>query len=178
VVAPTRRDDAMWQIVAEFRAGYICMHAPNSGTGILPVTLHQTFRQAGSLPHYKNVVREVGEFFSERLKKLNVAGISADQVVFDPGIGFGKTLEHNLSLLAGLRRFKKLSRPLLLGVSRKSFLGKISGVTLNERLPASLACATLAIESGVQIVRAHDVRATLQAVRMAEAILSRKANGV
>jgi dihydropteroate synthase len=165
-VAANRRDDAMWQIVAEFRAGYICMHAQGS-----PQTMQKN-------PAYKNVVREVGEFFRERLKKLNAAGVAADQVVFDPGIGFGKTPEHNLQLLAGLRRFKKLSRPLLLGVSRKSFLGKISGATLNERLPASLACATLAIESGVQIIRTHDVRATLQAVRMAEAILSRKANGV
>jgi dihydropteroate synthase len=165
-VAANRRDDAMWQIVAEFRAGYICMHAQGS-----PRTMQKN-------PAYKNVVREVGEFFRERLKKLNAAGVAADQVVFDPGIGFGKTPEHNLQLLAGLRRFKKLSRPLLLGVSRKSFLGKISGATLNERLPASLACATLAIESGVQIIRTHDVLATLQAMRMAEAILSRKANGV
>jgi len=98
--------------------------------------------------------------------------------VFDPGIGFGKTPEHNLALLAGLRHFKKLSRPLLLGVSRKSFLEKISGATLNERLPASLACATLAIESGVQIIRTHDVRATLQAVRMTEAVLSQNNNVV
>jgi dihydropteroate synthase len=165
-VAANRNDDGMWKIVAEFRAGYICMHAQGS-----PQTMQKN-------PAYKNVVREVGEFFSERLKKLNAAGVSADQVVFDSGIGFGKTLEHNLQLLAGLRRFKKLSRPVLLGVSRKSFIEKISGAKLNERLPASLACATLAIESGVQIVRAHDVRATLQAVRMAEAILSRKTNGV
>jgi dihydropteroate synthase len=165
-VAANRRDDAMWKIVAEYRAGYICMHAQGS-----PQTMQKN-------PAYKNVVREVGEFFSERLKKLNAAGVSDDQVVIDPGIGFGKTLEHNLQLLAGLRRFKKLSRPVLLGVSRKSFIEKISGATLNERLPASLACATLAIESGVQIVRAHDVRATLQAVRMTEAILSQNKNVV
>jgi dihydropteroate synthase len=165
-VAANRSDDAMWKIVAEFHAGYICMHAQGS-----PLTMQKN-------PVYKNVVREVEEFFRERLKKLNAAGVSADQVVFDPGIGFGKTPEHNLSLLAGLERFKKLSRPLLLGVSRKSFLEKISGATLNERLPASLACAILAVESGVQIIRTHDVRATLQAVRMAEAILSRKTNGV
>ncbi len=165
-VAANRSDDEMWEVVAEFRAGYICMHAQGS-----PQTMQKN-------PAYQNVVREVGDFFLERLEKLNVAGLSADQVVFDPGIGFGKTPEHNLALLAGLRRFKKMRRPLLLGVSRKSFLGKISGAKVNERLPASLACATLAIESGVQIIRTHDVRATLQAVRMAEAILSRKANGV
>jgi dihydropteroate synthase len=154
--------DAMWKVVAEFRAGYICMHAQGP-----PRTMQKN-------PAYKNVVREVGEFFRERLEKLNAAGVSSDQVVFDPGIGFGKTLEHNLQLLANLRRFTKLRRPLLLGVSRKSFIGKLLGLALNERLPASLACATLAVAGGVQIIRAHDVAETVQAVRLAEALLARK----
>lgn len=161
-VAARRSDGAMWNVVAEFRAGYICMHAQGS-----PRTMQKN-------PAYKNVVREVGEFFRERLNKLNACGISSDQVVFDPGIGFGKTLEDNLQLLANLRRFTKLKRPLLLGVSRKSFIGKLLGATLNERLPASLACATLAVADGAQIIRAHDVAETVQAVRMAEALLARK----
>jgi dihydropteroate synthase len=161
-VAANRRDDEMWKIVAEFRAGYICMHA--QGT---PQTMQKS-------PRYKNVVREVGEFFRERLKKLNAAGVSADRVVFDPGIGFGKTAEHNLQLLAHLENFGKLKRPLLIGVSRKSFLGKFSGADANERLPASLACAILAVESGAQIIRAHDVLETARAVRAAEAVLTRK----
>ena len=160
----TGSDAAMWNVVAEFRAGYICMHAQGA-----PATMQKN-------PAYTNVVREVGEFFRERLDKANAAGISSDQVVFDPGIGFGKTLEHNLQLLANLRRFTKLRRPLLLGVSRKSFIGKLLGATLNERLPASLACATLAVADGVQIIRAHDVAETVQAVRMAEAMLARKKN--
>ena len=101
-------------------------------------------------------------------------GVAVDQVVLDVGIGFGKTLEHNLQLLANLRSFTKLRRPLLLGVSRKSFIEKLSGAKLNERLPASLACATLAIESCVHIIRTHDVVETIQAVRMAEAVLARK----
>jgi len=125
---------------------------------------------------YTDVVREVGEFFAERLEKLNANGVATDQVVFDPGIGFGKTLEHNLQLLAGLKRFETLGRPLLLGVSRKSFIEKFSGAKLNERLPASLACATLAIDDGVQIIRTHDVAETVQAVRIAEAVLCRKKN--
>jgi dihydropteroate synthase len=165
-VAASRSEDAMWQIVAEFRAGYICMHASGS-----PRALQKN-------PVYADVVREVGEFFRERLEKLNAGGIATDQVVFDPGIGFGKMPEHNLQLVAGLRGFTKWSRPLLLGVSRKSFIEKFSGAKLNERLPASLACAILAIESGVQIIRTHDVRETLQAVRMAEAVLSQKINVV
>jgi dihydropteroate synthase len=163
-VAANREDDALWKVVAEFRAGYICMHAQGS-----PRTMQKN-------PAYQNVVREVGEFFGERLEKLNACGVSSDQVVFDPGIGFGKTLEHNLQLLANLPHFTKLKRPLLVGVSRKSFIEKLLGATLNERLPASLACATLAVASGVQIIRAHDVAETVQAVRMAEALLARKKN--
>jgi dihydropteroate synthase len=90
----------------------------------------------------------------------------------DVGIGFGKTLEHNLLLLGALRSFKKLERPLLLGVSRKSFLGKAVGVGASGRLPAALACTSLAVEAGVQIVRTHDVAETVQAVRMTEAIMA------
>jgi len=163
-VGATRSDAAMWRTVAEFRAGYICMHAQGP-----PATMQES-------PAYADVVREVREFFHERLKKLNAAGVAADQVVFDPGIGFGKTLEHNLQLLAGLEDLVSLNRPLLLGVSRKSFIEKFSGAKLNERLPASLACATLAVADGVQIIRTHDVAATVQAVRLAEAVLTRKKN--
>jgi len=160
-VAANRSDSEMREIVSEFRAGYICMHASRG--------LHKLQRQ-------KNIVHEVGKFFLERLEKLRAAGISPEQVAFDPGIGFGKTLEQNLQLLAGLRSFTKLKRPLLLGVSRKSFIGKLLGAELNERLPASLACASLAVADGVQIIRAHDVAETVQAVRMTEAVLSQKNN--
>jgi len=156
-VAANRGGGEMWKIVSEFRAGYVCMHAPPE--------FHAIGKQ-------KNILAEVGMFFRERFKKLKAAGISPEQVVFDPGIGFGKTLKQNLQLLAGLRSFTKLRRPLLLGVSRKSFIGKLSGAELNERLPASLACASLAIVGGVQIIRAHDVAETVWAVRMAEAILA------
>jgi dihydropteroate synthase len=160
-VAANRSDDEMWEIVSEFRAGYVCMHAPPDFHKLQPKG---------------KIVLEVGKFFQERLKKLKAAGISPEQVVFDPGIGFGKTLGQNLQLLAGLRSFTKLKRPLLLGVSRKSFIGKLLGAELNERLPASLACASLAVAAGVQIIRAHDVAETVQAVRMTEAVLSQKNN--
>ena len=120
------------------------------------------------------MVREVREFFVRRLEKLAAAGVALEQVLLDPGIGFGKTAEHNLALLAHLGRFTTLRRPLLLGVSRKSFLGTISGAGANERLPAALACATLAVESGAHIIRAHDVLETVQAFRMAEAVLAAK----
>jgi dihydropteroate synthase len=161
-VAAHREDSAMWREVAEFRAGYVCMHARN----LFPT------RQED--PVYGDVVLDVGEFFRERLGRLDAAGVAADQVVLDVGIGFGKTLEHNLQLLANLRSFKTMARPLLIGVSRKSFIGKLLGAGLNERLSASLACACLAVESGAQIIRAHDVAETVQAVRMAEALLARR----
>ena len=161
-VAANRADDTMWRVVAEYRAGYICQHA--QGT---PQTMQQN-------PVYADVVREVGDFFQDRLRRLNAGGVDGDRVVFDVGIGFGKTVEHNLQLLANLRGFTTLQRPLLLGVSRKSFIGKLLGAGPSARLPASLACACLAVESGVQMIRTHDVAETIQAVRMTEAVLARK----
>lgn len=162
-VAANREDEAMWRVVAEAGAGYVCMHM--QGTP-------QTMQRA---PVYADVVREVADFFRDRIERLSAAGVDRTQVVLDVGIGFGKTLEHNLQLLAGLRGFTKLERPLLLGVSRKSFIGKLVGAeSPASRLPASLACACLAIEGGVTMIRAHDVAETVQAVRMAEAVLSRR----
>jgi dihydropteroate synthase len=158
-IAANRSNSEMWEIVSEFRAGYICMHAP--------AAFHKVQKK-------KNIVREVGKFFHERFEKLKAAGISPEQVVFDPGIGFGKTLEQNLQLLANLQRFTKLARPLLLGLSRKSFIGTLLGAKVNERLPASLACATLAIVGGAQIIRTHDVAETVQAMRLTEALLAQK----
>jgi len=158
-VSADREHGALWKTVSDYQAGYICMHAP-----VPPGN-----------PADVDVVREVGEFFQEQLENLlDHAGVTPEQVVLDVGIGFGKTLEPNLQLLANLRHFTKLRRPLLLGVSRKSFIGKLLGAEVNERLPASLACATLAVESGVQIIRAHDVAETVQAVRVTEAVLARR----
>lgn len=163
-VAAFRQARPMWDVVAEFGAGYVLMHTP-SLPGVMP-----------DQPAKAGIIRDVGEFFSERLiALLNESGIASDHVALDPGIGFGKTLEQNLQLLAGLGSFTKWRRPLLLGVSRKSFIGKITGASLNERLPGSLACATLAVAAGANLIRAHDVGETLQAVRLAEAIL-RKSN--
>ncbi|HEU6447503.1 MAG TPA: dihydropteroate synthase [Verrucomicrobiae bacterium] len=161
-VAAGRSGDEMWEVVSKFRAGYVVMHS--RGT---PQTMQKN-------PRYKNVVREVGKFFCGRLKMLEIQGIGPEQIILDPGIGFGKTAEHNLELLTRLQSFTTLNRPLMLGISRKSFLGKFSGANANERLPASLACAILAIESGAHIVRAHDVLETVRAIRMAETVLATK----
>jgi len=161
-VAANRSDDAMWRIVAEARAGYVCMHI--KGT---PQTMQDN-------PVYADVVREVGEFFVERLKRLSDCGVSREQTILDPGIGFGKTLEHNLELLGAVRSFTALGCPLLLGVSRKSFIGKLLGAGVGARLPGALACACQAVAAGAHIIRAHDVAETVQAIRMTEAILAKR----
>ena len=160
-VAANREDDAMWRVVAESRAGYVAMHM--QGT---PQTMQAN-------PVYQDVVREVNEFFLNRIQRLNDCGIAREHVILDVGIGFGKTLEHNLLLLGALRSFTKLERPLVLGVSRKSFMKKLLGAGTPGLLPAALGCASLAVEAGVQIIRAHDVAETVQAIRMTEAIMAR-----
>ncbi len=159
-IAANRADPAMWREVAAAGAGYVCMHM--LGT---PATMQQA-------PRYDDVVRAVGDFFEDRLARLAAAGVTREQVALDVGIGFGKTLEHNLQLLARLRFYTSYGRPLLLGVSRKSFIGKLLGMAVEARLPASLACAVWAVQAGVGIVRTHDVAATTQAVRMVEALQS------
>ena len=159
-VAANREDEAMSRVIAESGAGYVVMHM--QGT---PQTMQAD-------PVYEDVVREVGDFFSQQIRRLSDCGIAREQVILDVGIGFGKALAHNLQLLGALRSFRKLERPLALGVSRKSFIGKLVGAETGERLPAGLACAALAVEAGVQIIRTHDVAETVQAVRMTEAIIA------
>jgi dihydropteroate synthase len=160
-VGANRSDPAMWEVVAESGAGYVCMHMRGE-----PRTMQQE-------PVYADVVEETRQFLADRLERLTEAGVAAEQVVLDVGIGFGKTVEHNLQLLGALQRFTNLDRPLLLGVSRKSFMGGLLGAGVAERLPASLACACWGVGRGVNILRVHDVRATVQAVRMTEALLER-----
>lgn len=157
-IGANRTDPAMWDLIARTGAGYVCMHM--QGTP-------QTMQRA---PHYRDVVTDVKTFFVDRLKSLKVAGVAEEQVVLDVGIGFGKTLTHNLALLNALSSFQKLNRPLLLGVSRKSFIGQISGAELGDRLPGSIAASVLAISCGAQMIRAHDIAATRQAAKVAEAI--------
>lgn len=157
-IAASRSDPELWAAVAAARAGYVCMHMQGR-----PDTMQQH-------PSYDAVVPEIQAFFSSKLRELASAGLSAEQVLLDVGIGFGKTLEHNLQLLGALGTFKKLGRPLLLGVSRKSFIGKLLGVDVADRLPGSIACACWASLAGVQFVRVHDVAETVQALRMLDAI--------
>lgn len=162
-VAGNRDDQVMWQLIRETKAAYVLMHM--QGT---PQTMQRD-------PRYENVTRDVSKFYDERLIRLRECGVSSEQIILDPGIGFGKTCEHNLELLAGLGHFRTYQRPVMIGASRKGFIGQVTGAKESaERLPGSLACACAAVQAGAQIIRTHDVAATRQALRMTEAIYARQ----
>lgn len=122
-------------------------------------------------PVYQDVVSEIKQYLKERAQFAIDNGVKPDKIIIDPGIGFGKTLEHNLSILKNLDKFKDLGYPVLIGASRKSFIGAISGAEAADRLPGSLAVASLAVREGVNIIRTHDVKETRQAVKMAMSLL-------
>ena len=119
-------------------------------------------------PHYDDVVREVKDFLSARVRAAEDAGIVRERLVVDPGFGFGKTVEHNLTLLAHLEAFQDLGAPLLAGLSRKSTLGKLPGRPVAERLAGSLAMALLALQGGATILRVHDVKETRDVIAVWE----------
>jgi dihydropteroate synthase len=121
-------------------------------------------------PSYENVVEEVAVYLEVRAQACLDAGIPAQKIWIDPGFGFGKSLQHNLQLLAGLPRLAELGYPLLVGFSRKSMILKLLGREVDERLAASLGLAVLAVERGARIIRTHDVRETADAVAMATAL--------
>lgn len=120
-------------------------------------------------PHYSDVIAEVRAFLSERIAASEAAGIARGKIVVDPGFGFGKKLEHNLALLANLTALRILACPLLVGVSRKSMFQQLLGLPPDQRLMPSIAAAALAVFQGAAIVRAHDVKETVQAMNLAHA---------
>ena len=121
-------------------------------------------------PHYADVVKEVAAYLASRVRAAENAGIAAARIVIDPGFGFGKDLEHNLTLLRQLAAFREIGRPLLAGLSRKSMLGLLTGQPADGRLPASIAAAMLALQRGAAIVRVHDVAATRDAIAVWNAV--------
>ncbi len=154
------------------------MTAVCADTGCAVVVMHMKGdpRTMQVAPAYTDVVAEVREFFVERLATLTAAGIATENLCFDPGIGFGKNLEHNVALLRALDSLPVAGRPLLLGVSRKSFIGKILGTSAMEaREWPTVALTTRAREQGVMLHRVHSVRPNLEALRMVEAILGDQA---
>jgi dihydropteroate synthase len=141
-------------------AGLVLMHMAGS-----PATMQRD-------PRYGDVTGEVGAHLAGRLAAAAAAGIAPEAVVLDPGIGFGKTVEHNLRLLARLDELAGTGRPLLVGVSRKSFLGRLLDLPVDQRLEGGLAAAAVAVFLGARVVRTHDVAATVRAVRVAHALRS------
>jgi len=153
-IAANREDEAMWQLVAETKSGYVAMHMLGD-----PKTMQRN-------PKYADILNDVEAFFNRQMERWTNWGISLEQVVLDPGIGFGKTLEHNLALMKGLERLTSMERPLAMGTSRKSFIGELTGAGVNDRLPGSLASACRAAQAGVAIIRTHDVEETTQALKI------------
>jgi dihydropteroate synthase len=121
-------------------------------------------------PAYADVIEEVSAFLSERVSACVAGGIPRDRILLDPGFGFGKTMEHNLALLAGIERLCEPGLPVLVGISRKSMIGSLTGREVRDRLAGSLAAAVLAVERGARVVRVHDPAETRDALRVAWAV--------
>lgn len=150
-----------------------CMAEVVARHGVPVVLMHMlgTPKDMQLDPKYEDVVGEILDFLKARMDWAVSHGVSQEQIILDPGIGFGKTLEHNLSLIKHLSRFRSLGRPILLGTSRKSFIGKILGADVDNREEGTAATVALGIYNGANIVRVHDVARMLPVVRVTDALL-------
>jgi dihydropteroate synthase len=157
-ISALRFDPEMAGLVARERVPLILMHM--QGT---PRTMQME-------PRYDDVVGEVRDFLIAQVGRAAEAGIELENIIIDPGIGFGKTLQHNLTLLRHLSSFTSLGQPLLVGASRKTFIGKILNLDADDRLEGSLAVAVAAVMAGANIIRVHDVKETQRAIRVVDAI--------
>jgi len=146
--------------------------AARSGAGLILMHMKGTPRTMQIAPHYDDVLGEVKAFLAERLEAAEACGVRRESVLLDPGIGFGKELEHNLVLLNNLEALAGLGRPLLVGISRKSFIGKLLKLEAPDRLEGTIAAAVVSVLHGASLLRVHDLRAVKRAVAVAEAIMS------
>jgi dihydropteroate synthase len=158
-VTALRHDPEIGALCAERGAGLVLMHMQGD-----PRTMQAD-------PTYDDVVEDVKAFLAERLEAALAAGVEEGLVWLDPGIGFGKTLEHNLELLRRLGELRELGRPLVIGTSRKSFIGKVDGSAVDDRLGGTIASTVLAAVEGAEVLRVHDVGEMAQALKVAGAIL-------
>jgi dihydropteroate synthase len=155
-----RADPEMMQLAAEKKAAFIVMHMQRT-----PQTMQAN-------PHYDDVVTEVTDFFRQQYARALECGIDSMAIAFDPGIGFGKTVEHNLELLANLPRLRVHDRPIVVGVSRKSSLGQMIGSTeMSDRLAPTIAFTAMLRERGANVLRVHDVKENAAALRVTERLL-------
>lgn len=157
-VSAFTHDSGMIGAARDTGAGIILMHMLGS-----PRTMQQD-------PQYGNVVKEVSQYLCDRVRVLVAEGILPQTLAVDPGIGFGKTVEHNLQLLTGLKALTGQNMPVIVGLSRKSFLGKITGRNINERLAGSLAGLAFCVMNGVHVVRVHDVRESVDVIKVLKAL--------
>ncbi len=153
----------MAKVVAKHKAGVVLMHMRGD-----PLSMQEA-------PQYEDLIGEIKSYLRKSIELAESAGVVPDRIWVDPGIGFGKTKAHNLELIRRLDEFNDLGKPVLLGVSRKSFIGGVLDLPEEERLEGSLAAAVVGVLKGAAVIRTHDVQATCRVVRMAEAIVK---NGV
>ncbi len=153
------REEGALEAAAELGVPVCLMHMQGQ-----PRTMQQD-------PDYADVVGEIAQFLAERIEACTRAGIARERIVLDPGFGFGKTVAHNVELLANLRQLQELELPILAGLSRKSTLGRITGREVDERMPASIAAALIAVTNGASIVRVHDVAETVDALKVLTAVM-------
>jgi dihydropteroate synthase len=156
--------------VQALRAEGALQAAVNSRLPVCLMHMQGTPRTMQGQPRYEDVTKEVGQFLADRIDACVAAGMDEELIVIDPGFGFGKSQRHNIELLANLRQLTSLGRPLLAGLSRKSTLGELTGKPVDERVAASVAAAVIAVMNGADIVRVHDVEATVDAMRIARAV--------
>jgi len=166
-ISGLRHDPQMASIVAKYGAVLIVMHIKGEP------------RDMQLNPTYKNLIKEVISFLKESIDIAKRAGVHEDNLIIDPGIGFGKTVEHNLEILNRLDEFKILNLPICIGTSRKSFIGRVLDISEpEERLFGSLATCAVAIMKGASLLRVHDVKETVQVARMTDSILKVKAASI
>ncbi|MEX5282896.1 dihydropteroate synthase [Nitrospira tepida] len=162
-ISALRFDPAMGKLAAETGAGLVLMHMPGTP---------QTMQQQAS---YADVVHEVTAYLTERMAAAEAIGVKSEQIVLDPGFGFGKLVPHNLALLDRLPELCDLGRPLFVGLSRKSFIGQVTGRPVNEREFGTAAAVALAVERGASLLRVHDVAHMADAVKVVEAVMRQRA---
>ncbi len=159
-ISSFRFDPEMISLAAQKKVPVILMHMKG-----IPKTMQVN-------PHYEDVLKEVKDFLKERLDEAQSQGIKKEKIILDPGIGFGKRLQDNLKLINHMDFLEEFNRPILVGISRKSFIGKILDLPPEERLEGTIASAILSIVRGAHILRVHDVEAVKRAIAVAEAIIS------
>lgn len=158
-ISALRFDPEMKKIISKYNIPVILMH------------IKGTPKNMQINPHYNNVIQEISDYLKESIQMAEDSGIAKDKIIIDPGIGFGKRVKDNLEILRNLNKFTSLGKPIILGLSRKSFIGKVLDLPLDQRLEGSLAASAVAILNGAKILRVHDVKESKRAAQMVDAIL-------